>query len=98
MLVTVLHTCSYRLGGALWTDQFLGFKVLQHILSITAVDHTTEVRVLALVALVVGKLKQSKLAQFVKIRVLGVGQSRVLIKLLKFRAFKGLLLNAFFKL
>jgi hypothetical protein len=98
MLVTVLYTCSYRLGGALWTDELLGLKVLQHILCVTAVDHTTEVRVFALVALVVGKLEQSEFAQLVKVRVLGVGQSRVLVKLLKLCAFCGLLLNAFFNL
>ena len=98
MLVTVLYAGSHRFCGALRAHKLLGLKVLQHILCVAAVDHATEIRALALMALVVCKLEQSKLAKFVEVRVLSVRQSWVFVELLKFCALCSLLLNAFLDL
>lgn len=98
MLVTMLYAGSHRLSGALRANELLGLKVLQHILRVAAVNHTTEIRALALMALVVCKLEQREFAKFVEVRVLRVGQSWVLVELLKLCALCSLLLNAFLDL
>jgi len=67
-------------------------------LRVSAVYSTAEVRHFALVALVICHLEHGKLPQLVKVMVIGVFETRVFVKFLKFGAFEGFLLDVGFNL
>jgi hypothetical protein len=72
VFITILNACPNRLRRALGTYEFLWLEILKHILSVTTINHTSEIRILALVALVVSQFKHRKLAKFVEVMVLRV--------------------------
>ena len=94
VFVAILDSCTYRFGRALRTHKFFDFKILNGVLSVAAVNHSSEVRILALETLIVGQFEQCKLCQLPVVVVLGIRKTWIFLKFFEFRAFQSLLFDA----
>ena len=98
VLVTVFHAGPHRLRRALCAHKLLWLEFLKHILGVTAVNHASEIRTFALVALVVSQFEQREFAQFVEVEVLRVGKPRMLVQLFELCALSCFLFYQFLDL